>query len=87
MCAADTLRDRIPVLSKLGMSSIRPASSPQRDTGVSPDSLPIISMSRRMTVDEVFANHRIFPPGGHGVLREVIRADAEKVDVLLQVGD
>jgi hypothetical protein len=46
--AAGTLRDLIPVLSKLGITSIRPASSPQRDTGVSPHSLTTNSMSRRI---------------------------------------
>jgi hypothetical protein len=38
----------IPVLSRRGITSIRPASSPQRDTGVSPDSLTTNSMSRKI---------------------------------------
>jgi hypothetical protein len=46
--AAATLRGLIPVFSTLGITSIRPASSPQRDTGVSPDSLTTNSMSRRI---------------------------------------
>ena len=45
---AGTLNDRSPALNKLGMISIRPASSPQRETGVSPDSLITNSMSRRI---------------------------------------
>jgi hypothetical protein len=45
--AAATLSDLIPVLNNLGMASIRLASSPQMDTGVSPDSFTTSSISRK----------------------------------------
>ena len=41
----------------------------------------------RMVVREILGNHGILSPGGHGVLGEIIRADAEKVHVLLQRRD
>jgi hypothetical protein len=46
--AAGTLNDLSPVFNKLGIISIRPASSPHNDTGVSSDSLITNSMSRKI---------------------------------------
>ncbi len=46
---ADTLSDLMPALSRSGIVSGRPASSPHKDTGVSSASLTINSISRRIT--------------------------------------
>ena len=46
--AAGTLSDLSPIFNKLGITSIRPASSPHRETGVSPASLSTNSMSRKI---------------------------------------